>query len=58
VTEYAGPTPPRGTHRYIFLLYEQVPLRAAPELHNSQVTLIEVEPATDSASTKTAACIT
>jgi phosphatidylethanolamine-binding protein (PEBP) family uncharacterized protein len=24
VTEYAGPTPPRGTHRYIFLLYEQV----------------------------------
>uniref|UniRef100_A0A383WGT2 Phosphatidylethanolamine-binding protein n=1 Tax=Tetradesmus obliquus TaxID=3088 RepID=A0A383WGT2_TETOB len=23
VTEYAGPTPPRGTHRYIFLLYEQ-----------------------------------
>lgn len=24
MTDYAGPTPPRGTHRYIFLLYEQV----------------------------------
>jgi phosphatidylethanolamine-binding protein (PEBP) family uncharacterized protein len=29
MTEYAGPTPPRGTHRYIFLLYEQVRLTAA-----------------------------
>ncbi|KAF6252583.1 phosphatidylethanolamine-binding protein [Scenedesmus sp. NREL 46B-D3] len=29
VTEYAGPTPPRGTHRYILLLYEQVRVAAA-----------------------------
>jgi phosphatidylethanolamine-binding protein (PEBP) family uncharacterized protein len=29
VTEYAGPTPPRGTHRYIFLLYEQVRIDAS-----------------------------
>lgn len=24
ITPYAGPTPPRGTHRYIFMMYEQV----------------------------------
>jgi phosphatidylethanolamine-binding protein (PEBP) family uncharacterized protein len=31
MTEYAGPTPPCGTHRYIFMLYEQVRLTAAAQ---------------------------
>lgn len=30
ITPYAGPTPPRGTHRYIFILYEQVRLTRPP----------------------------
>lgn len=30
VTPYAGPTPPRGNHRYVFLVYEQKgPVQAA-----------------------------
>jgi hypothetical protein len=45
VTEYAGPTPPRGTHRYIVLLYEQVGLAAAApaatykDLHTKHVVI-------------------
>jgi phosphatidylethanolamine-binding protein (PEBP) family uncharacterized protein len=36
MTPYNGPTPPRGTHRYVFLLYEQPEGVTLPKSHIKQ----------------------